>query len=126
MSFFSLSWSIHLFLLFYITAPGFQTFSFELHHTTGFPGSSACRWQTVVCLCFHNLMSQFLSYISFISIMLILFLWRTLINTYTMWNLGFPGGSDNNLPAMQETQVQSLGRENPLEKRMATYSNSLD
>ena len=27
-----------------------------------------------------------------------------------------------NLPAMQETQVQSLGREDPLEKRMATHS----
>ena len=26
------------------------------------------------------------------------------------------------LPAMQETQVQSLGREDPLEKEMATYS----
>ena len=30
-----------------------------------------------------------------------------------------------NLPAMQETQVQSLGWEDPLEKRMATYSSIL-
>ena len=30
-----------------------------------------------------------------------------------------------NLPAMQETQVQSLGWENPLEKEMATHSNTL-
>ena len=30
-----------------------------------------------------------------------------------------------NLPAMWETQVQSLGREDPLEKRMATHSNIL-
>ena len=30
-----------------------------------------------------------------------------------------------NLPAMQETQVQSLGQEDPLEKVMATYSNIL-
>ena len=30
-----------------------------------------------------------------------------------------------NLPAMQETQVQSLGQENPLEKRMATHSSIL-
>ena len=29
------------------------------------------------------------------------------------------------LPAMQETRVQSLGRENPLEKEMATYSSTL-
>ena len=30
-----------------------------------------------------------------------------------------------NLPAMQETQVQSLGQEDPLEKGMATYSSIL-
>ena len=29
------------------------------------------------------------------------------------------------LPAMQETQVQSLGREAPLEKGMATHSHIL-
>ena len=29
------------------------------------------------------------------------------------------------LPTMQETQVQSLGREDPLEKEMATHSNIL-
>ena len=30
-----------------------------------------------------------------------------------------------NLPAMQETQVRSLGQENPLEKGMATHSSIL-
>ena len=30
-----------------------------------------------------------------------------------------------NLPAMQETQVQSLGCEDPLEKEMATHSSIL-
>ena len=30
-----------------------------------------------------------------------------------------------NLPAIQETQVQSLGLEDPLEKGMATYSSIL-
>ena len=30
-----------------------------------------------------------------------------------------------NLSAMQETWVQSLGREDPLEKEMATHSNIL-
>ena len=30
-----------------------------------------------------------------------------------------------NLPAMQETWVQSLGREDPLEKGMATYASIL-
>ena len=31
----------------------------------------------------------------------------------------------NNLPAMQETWVQSLGQEDPLEKEMATHSSIL-
>ena len=31
-----------------------------------------------------------------------------------------------NLPAMQETQVSSLGQEHPLEKGMATHSSILD
>ena len=30
-----------------------------------------------------------------------------------------------NLPAMQETQVPSLGQEDPLEKRMATHCSIL-
>ena len=30
-----------------------------------------------------------------------------------------------NLPVMQETQVQSLGREDPLEKELATHSSTL-
>ena len=30
-----------------------------------------------------------------------------------------------NLPAMQETQVQPLGQEDPLEKEMTTYSSIL-
>ena len=33
--------------------------------------------------------------------------------------------SVNNPPAMQETQVQSLGQEDPLEKEMATHSSIL-
>ena len=28
-----------------------------------------------------------------------------------------------NLPAVQETQIQSLGQEDPLEKEMATHSS---
>ena len=31
-----------------------------------------------------------------------------------------------NLPAMKETQVQILGRKDPLEKGMVTHSNILD
>ena len=36
---------------------------------------------------------------------------------------GFPGGSDSKESAMQETWVQSLGLEEPLEKGMATHSS---
>ena len=42
--------------------------------------------------------------------------------------LGFRGGSDGkkkNLPAIQETWVQPLGQEDPLEEGMATYSSNL-
>ena len=40
--------------------------------------------------------------------------------------MGFPGGSVvKNLPAKQETRVQSLGQEDPLEKGMATHSGIL-
>ena len=39
---------------------------------------------------------------------------------------GLPGGSvANNLPAKQETWVQPLGQEDPLEKEMATHSSIL-
>ena len=38
----------------------------------------------------------------------------------------FPGGSAvKTLPAMQEMSVRSLGREDPLEKEMATHSSIL-
>ena len=39
---------------------------------------------------------------------------------------GFPGGSGvNNLPAMQETSIQSLDQEDPLEEGMAIHSSIL-
>ena len=40
--------------------------------------------------------------------------------------MGFCGGSVvKNPPAMQELPIQSLGREDPLEKEMATHSSIL-
>ena len=40
--------------------------------------------------------------------------------------MGFLGGSDGKASAaIQETQVLSLGREDPLEKAMATHSGTL-
>ena len=40
---------------------------------------------------------------------------------------GFPGVSVVKIPpAMQETWVQSLGQEEPLEKEMATHPSTLD
>ena len=40
-------------------------------------------------------------------------------------NLGFPGGSGESLPAVQETRVQFLGPEDPMEKEMATHPSIL-
>ena len=43
-----------------------------------------------------------------------------------MFQEGFPGGAVvKNLPAMQETWVQSLDWEDPLEEGMATHSSIL-
>ena len=43
-----------------------------------------------------------------------------------MKHMDFPVAQTvKNLPAMQETQVLSLGREDPLEKRMAIHSSIL-
>ena len=44
--------------------------------------------------------------------------------------MGFPGGSvvkkkKKNPPAVQETQIRSLGREDPLEKEMVNHFNIL-
>ena len=40
---------------------------------------------------------------------------------------GLPGSSEvKNLPAVQDTQVRSLGQEDPLGKEMATQSSILD
>ena len=36
----------------------------------------------------------------------------------------FPGGSKNR-PSIRETQVRSLGQEDPLEKELATHSSIL-
>ena len=40
--------------------------------------------------------------------------------------MGFPGSSDSKASAYNaETQVRSLGREDPLEKEMASHSSTL-
>ena len=49
--------------------------------------------------------------------------WITKDPLYIAWS---PGGSVvKNMPAAQETQVQSLGWEDPLEKEMETHSSIL-
>ena len=42
-----------------------------------------------------------------------------------LYVMGFPGGSEVKVSAWNETQVRSLGREDPLEKEMATHSSTL-
>ena len=39
--------------------------------------------------------------------------------------MGFPGDLVKNMPTIQETQVQSLSQEDPLEKEMGTHSSIL-
>ena len=47
-----------------------------------------------------------------------------IIYIYICLFMGFPGGSEN-LPALRDTWVWSLGQEDPLEKEMATHSSTL-
>ena len=49
-----------------------------------------------------------------------------MIYIYYAYILGFPDGSVvKNSPAMQDTSVQSLGWEDPLENEMASHSSIL-
>ena len=51
---------------------------------------------------------------------------RDLFKEFLSLSRGFPGGSVvKNPPAMQETWVESLGQENPLEEEMATHCSIL-
>ena len=55
-----------------------------------------------------------------------LFWSRTCTRSVSRCTLGFRGGSAlMDPPAMQETQVRSLGQEDPLEKGMPTHSSVL-
>ena len=47
--------------------------------------------------------------------------------TFTLYVVGFPGGSDGKVSACNvgETWVRSLAQEDPLEKAMATHSSTL-
>ena len=47
------------------------------------------------------------------------------MNTNRMPNSSMVAQVVKHLPAMQETQVRSLGGEDPLEKEMATHSSTL-
>ena len=46
-------------------------------------------------------------------------------SAYTVLGTSLIAQMVKNLPTMWETQVQSLGRENPLQKEMATHSRTL-
>ena len=64
-------------------------------------------------------------YILLIIYIIIVYIYMS-IYYYIVLIMGFPGVSGvNNLPARQETRVQSLGWEDPLKKGMATHSSIL-
>ena len=50
---------------------------------------------------------------------------KLFLSIYTIKHGGFHGGSEKNLPTMQETWVLSLSWEDSLEKGMATHSSIL-
>ena len=56
---------------------------------------------------------------------MILIIYLTLLIDLFFPVICFPGGSEVNLLSMQETQVQSLGWEDPLEKATAVSSSIL-
>ena len=58
-------------------------------------------------------MFYFIFNLNFLCVLLRMFQWLL---------VGFPGSAVENLPAMQETRVQSLGWGDPLEKELATHS----
>ena len=47
------------------------------------------------------------------------------IAVYTMIWASLVAQTEKNLPVLQETQVQSMDQEDPLEKEMATHSSIL-
>ena len=68
---------------------------------------------------YHDKSNNHLSQHKVITILLTIFI---KLYTASLWYLLYIGG----LPAMRETQVQSLGQEVPLEKETATQSSILD
>ena len=71
-------------------------------------------YSTHLCLLYASFVLNFIFFVKVTSLLIIGVHW------------GFPCGSVvKNLPAIQETQVWSLGREDPLEKGMAAHASLL-
>ena len=69
---------------------------------------------------------SYLSFLQYLMILKFLFLnLQSLFNSTTVIWASLVAQSVKNLPAVQETQVQTLGWEDPMEKEMATHSSSL-
>ena len=88
----------------------------QLNNKYTFLGAELLQWIN------PNLCSRWLTF----------FFLNLIKNFFLTWNgthavlVGFPGGSVvKNPPAKQETQVQPLGQEDPLEEEMATHSHIL-
>ena len=63
--------------------------------------------------------------LSGVKLIVLLIFVRLIHDTFSSTRASLVAQLVKNLPAMQETWVQSLGREDPLEKEMATYSSTL-
>ena len=69
-----------------------------------------------MCICTHTRVFQLRVLLIFIVVLILISL---------MIGASLIAQSVKSLPAMQETQVQSLGWEDPVEKEMATHSSTL-
>ena len=86
--------------------------------------SVACCWRS-----FSSAISHFLSFLQSVTLFTCSpdasSCWPALILFYCTFWASLVSQTVKNLPVMQETQIRSLGREDPLEKGIATHSSIL-
>ena len=82
-------------------------------------------WSWKLCCKYFSLCHLFLDLVIYVCSQLILLFAFKLLTLQELILASLVAQMVKHLPAMQETWVQSLGREDPLEKDMATHSSTL-
>ena len=96
-----------------IRCPKYWSFSFSISPSNKYSGSISFRIDWFALLAVQETLKSLLQHYSL----------KTSIYWCSAFSRGFPMAQIvKSLPAMQETQVRSLGREDPLEKGIATHS----